>query len=419
MHFACAECGSGAALHMYGLPLCSLTCQSTIWDRWTPAGQRAIGDMQRGESHLYAKFLQVYPDVAEEMLDADGLISDSQLNQITESRFGVESPRGSTRDKLFFLYQKLQGVTEPPPGVRTIPYIQTTFKVEATLGSGAFGSVLQVKDRWTKQRYALKLMSDVAHPNNRRETDTLQWLRKEFGENKPHPNIVGYYDTFISSYRNLPYYVIKMEYLAGNDLDSLVRNKTSFTYEQIKHIGAGLYAGLNFLHSNFIVHRDIKLANVMIDDANQRAVIVDLGFACSTDAQKNESSVCDPKSPAGTALYMSPERAEKILASEAVPAEQLYSSDIWAAGLVMYTLLAGHTPWWFSLNIADRKLALISLYDLLSSHPLAWLNKMLYRLWNSGPSDRQPVTRLVIDSLSPLDKRPNAAQLEKSYAELA
>jgi MAP/microtubule affinity-regulating kinase len=93
---------------------------------------------------------------------------------------------------------------------------------------------------------------------------------------------------------------------------------------------------LHYLHSKYIAHRDIKLENIVID-AEKRIKLVDFGFCVATRDAAPLTTYC------GTPSYMAPE----IVAKKPY---QGWPTDIWAAGVLCFTLLSGHFPFRAATN---------------------------------------------------------------------
>ena len=139
------------------------------------------------------------------------------------------------------------------------------------------------------------------------------------------PNVVQFYDTVES---NKNYYIIQE--LCEGDLEDLMKKKKTLTEEEALNIMKDLFNGFITLLKEGIVHRDLKLGNIMY--AKGKYKIGDFGLA-----KKNKHVNMKNSSLVGTPLYMSPE----ILKS------MNYTSkcDIWSLGIIFYELMHGTTPW--------------------------------------------------------------------------
>ncbi len=144
-----------------------------------------------------------------------------------------------------------------------------------------------------------------------------------------HPNIIRLLDTF----ENPDYIYIVMELLQGGDLYEYL-NKRDFkvTEARARAIVHPLATALFYLHSYGIVHRDIKLDNVLMADETEESSVKLVDFGLSKMIGPNE--LC--REPFGTFGYAAPEVLKGMAYDKGV--------DIWGLGVVLYILLAGHAP---------------------------------------------------------------------------
>src|SRR5262249_18534075 len=128
----------------------------------------------------------------------------------------------------------------------------------------------------------------------------------------------------------MPYLV--MEYVCGLTLEQRVRQGKPLDLKEILRIGMQLAAGLAAAHAQGLVHRDVKPANVLLENGVQRVKITDFGLALvAADAGPTAVGAL-----AGTPLYMSPEQAR------GEPTD--HRTDLFSLGSVLYTLCTGRPP---------------------------------------------------------------------------
>ncbi len=201
------------------------------------------------------------------------------------------------------------------------------FRVISILGRGSFGTVYRAYDPLLDREVALKVPRFA--PDDR---DMIARFHREAkaAARLHHPNIVTLYENGQTD--DGPYLVV--EFVDGISLSQLLR-------EQPPDIRVGvdwvrqLAEGLQYAHSEGIVHRDVKPANVMINGSG-RPQLMDFGLA-KRDADI-ESGMTIEGQVVGTPNYMAPEQARGAI-SEIGP-----HSDQYSVGVVLYEMLCGRPP---------------------------------------------------------------------------
>jgi eukaryotic-like serine/threonine-protein kinase len=198
------------------------------------------------------------------------------------------------------------------------------YRILRKLGSGGMANVYLAEDEDLGRRVAIKILSDrYASDDNfnerfRREAKSAASLS--------HPNIVSIYDRGEAD--GLPY--IAMEVIEGRTLKELVMTRGPLPIAQAVEYAKHILGALRFAHRHGIIHRDIKPHNVLLG-AEDRVKVTDFGIARAGASQMTEVG-----SIMGTAQYLSPEQARG--APVAAP------SDLYSAGVVLYEMLTGKTP---------------------------------------------------------------------------
>jgi eukaryotic-like serine/threonine-protein kinase len=213
----------------------------------------------------------------------------------------------------------------------TIPrLLSDRYELGETLGYGGMSEVHRGRDVRLDRDVAVKVLrADLARDPQfqhrfRREAQNAAALN--------HPAIVAVYDTgeTVSGYGPLPYIV--MEFVDGRTLRDIVKTEGPMDEQRAMETMADVCAALDFSHRNGIIHRDVKPANVMINNAGA-VKVMDFGIA---RALADGQGVTQTAAVVGTAQYLSPEQAR----GELVDAR----SDVYAAGCVLYELLTGDPP---------------------------------------------------------------------------
>ena len=219
------------------------------------------------------------------------------------------------------------------------------YELKECIGKGAYGNVFRTINKTTKLEYAVKIIQkNKLNPNNIKyiyqEINILKLLK-----NFNHKNIIKPKDF----YENSEYIFLIFEYIPFGDLgDFIQRHTRSMTSSLIKSISEQLVSSIKFLHSVGIVHRDLKLNNIMCSrDDNGKIIIKLIDFGFSTVMTKNQLS----NEIVGTLHYMPPEIINKE--------EYNMKVDIWSCGVILYYLRYSRFPF----DDSRRKITI--LYQLI------------------------------------------------------
>ena len=159
----------------------------------------------------------------------------------------------------------------------------------------------------------------------------LQQLRREIEVLKvcQHPNIVSMTDLFETNEQTH----IVLEHLKGGDLfDYLKYRHFKIDEARARDIALQIGKALKYLHSFGIVHRDLKLENIMMTDNTSSAVPKLIDFGLAKMIGPNEKA----NEPFGTLGYVAPEILKKEPYS--------FSCDVWSYGCIIFALLSGALP---------------------------------------------------------------------------
>ncbi|XP_054152927.1 cyclin-dependent kinase 10-like [Oppia nitens] len=201
----------------------------------------------------------------------------------------------------------------------------TDFEKLNRIGEGTYGIVYRARDTRTDEIVAIKRM----RMDREREGLPVSGLREiNLLLNLRHDNVVQLKEVVVG--KSLESIFLVMEY-CEQDLASLLDNmNTPFTESQVKCILMQLFYGLVYLHKNFIVHRDLKVSNLLLTDCGQLK-IADFGLARKYGLKNI------PMTPRVVTLWY---RAPELLFQSNV---QTTAIDMWAAGCILGELLL-HKP---------------------------------------------------------------------------
>jgi hypothetical protein len=192
------------------------------------------------------------------------------------------------------------------------------------LGSGGGGSVWLARDEHEDRDVALKVVEREGKPGARaeREVDAATRLR--------HPRCLR----ALALARDDNHVYVAYPYVAGRTLRDALRNGAVDDWGAVE-AGAQVLEALAHAHSKGVVHRDVKPANVMLEEGDEVSVrLLDFGLAQLEQADTLTAFGDVP----GTLAYIAPER----LAGE----ETTGAADVWAVGVLLWESLAGRHPFW-------------------------------------------------------------------------
>ncbi|XP_048873262.1 MAP kinase-activated protein kinase 2-like isoform X1 [Brienomyrus brachyistius] len=212
--------------------------------------------------------------------------------------------------------------------------ITEDYKVTSqVLGLGINGRVLEIFQRKTTQKYALKMLQDC--PKARREVD-LHWRASACN------HIVHIVDVYENLYQNKKCLLIVMECMEGGELFSRIQDRgdQAFTEREASEIMKSIGEAIQFLHSHDIAHRDVKPENLLYTSKRPNALLklTDFGFAKEIIVHNSLATPCY------TPYYVAPE----VLG----PEKYDKSCDMWSIGVIMYILLCGYPPFYSKHGLA-------------------------------------------------------------------
>lgn len=248
------------------------------------------------------------------------------------------------------------------------------------IGAGGMGQVFKAQHKHMKRVVALKVLPAAA-------TESRQAVKRfqrevQAAARLVHPNIVTAYDADEAD--GIRFLV--MEYVDGHDLGTICRKRGSLPVHLVLHCIVQAARGLDYAHSQGVVHRDVKPGNLLINESGV-VKILDLGLArLEETATETNDKLTQRGSVIGTPDYMAPEQAEDAHAADR-------RADIYSLGCTMHRLLMGAPPYvgtTLMLKLmAHREHPIPSLCAGRSDVP-PQLDAVFRRMLAKRPEDRYP-----------------------------
>ncbi len=317
----------------------------------------------------------------------------------TSPTLALELELGNARD------ERLEGL--PDAGLPALPALPAAshpellgrlgrYDIERVIGQGGMGVVFRAYDSELHRVVAVKVLAKhlsltaAARQRFAREARTAAAVL--------HPNVLPIHD--VEAAGPTPYLV--MQYVSGASLQLRVDRDGPLTALEAMRIAKQTAEALAAAHHQGLIHRDVKPANILLEDGTHRVVLGDFGLARTSD----EASLTRTGIVAGTPHYMSPEQAHGETVSP--------RSDLFAVGSVMYFMLTGQPPF-----RGESAMAVLHCVCTKPHAPLRSLNPcvpkeladLIDRLLCKKPTGRPASAQLVAARIEELIARMQAGNL--------
>ena len=199
------------------------------------------------------------------------------------------------------------------------------YTVTEVIGRGGMGVVLKARDAKLNRVVAIKVLAPELASN---PTARKRFQREaQAAAAVVHQHVVTIHAV---DEDRLPYLV--MEYIDGQSLQEKIDREGHLKLIEILRIGQQVAAGLAAAHAHGLMHRDVKPANILLENGVERVRITDFGLARAVD----DVGMTRTGEVAGTPQYMSPEQAQGL------PMDG--RSDLFSLGCVLYAMCTGRPP---------------------------------------------------------------------------
>lgn len=239
-----------------------------------------------------------------------------------------------------------------------------------TLGRGSFATVKLAFHMPSVSYVAVKIMGNVKgySAQNNNEVDIMKSL--------VHPHIIK----FIQEVQTPDMMYIIMDYASKGDLLRQIRKPGGLQESEARRLFGQVLQAVKYCHDKFIIHRDIKANNILID-ASGNAKLCDFGLALKVVPGEKLKNFC------GTLAYCAPELF-------GVEPYDGYASDVWNLGIVLYYMVARHLPFQASSSSGLRRKILSADFTVPHHVPLDIFN-VIVEILMINP-DRRPTINQIL-----------------------
>ncbi|KAG5582032.1 hypothetical protein H5410_052659 [Solanum commersonii] len=308
-----------------------------------------------------------------------------------------QSPSESFRKENKTLIKcELDPVTIPCDGIDVWEIDHQLLKFGNKIASGSYGDLY--KGTYCSQEVAIKILK-----SERLNTE----LQKEFAQEVyimrkvRHKNVVQ----FIGACTRPPNLCIVTEYMSGGSVyDYLHKQKGSFKFPTLLKVAIDVSKGMNYLHQNNIIHRDLKAANLLMDE-NEVVKVADFGVA----RVKAQTGVMTAET--GTYRWMAPEVLSLLYPKEDMCISILFESlflkviehkpydhkaDIFSFGVLLWELMTGKLPYEY-LTPLQAAIGVVQkgLRPAIPKHTHPKIAELLEKCWQRDPTSRPDFPEII------------------------
>ncbi|CAB3383428.1 Hypothetical predicted protein [Cloeon dipterum] len=276
-------------------------------------------------------------------------------------------------------------MTSKQPEVCDVPDIivdpsttpNVTYKRGRFFGKGGFAKCYEITDIRTNEVYAGKVIPKKLLLKHNAREKVVQEIN--IHKSLKHPNVVG----FSGFFENSGNVYIILELCKRRSMMELQRRRKKLTEPEARFYLHQVLLGVHYLHERNIIHRDLKLGNLFLND-NLQVKLGDFGLATIVEFKgERKKTLC------GTPNYIAPEVLNKVGHS--------FEVDVWSIGCILYTLLVGRPPFeTTSLKETYQRIRNCE-YSLSKAALSPEAVNLIRRMLQSEPKARPTVKQLLDD----------------------
>ncbi len=272
--------------------------------------------------------------------------------------------------------------------------IADRYVLEEIIGQGGIGVVYKAKHTLMNRTVAIKMLRSESMKDERNRQRFQQEAQAISSMN--HPNIVSVFDFGFTKDNDA---FLVMDYLDGQDLDTMIQEQGYLTPEEVVPIFTQICDAMTKTHEQGIIHRDLKPGNIIIikKDGKSEAKLVDFGMVkFEAQAGRAAQALTQPGEVFGSPYYMSPEQCTGLKLDA--------RSDIYSMGVLMYEAVTGRPPFLAS-NMAE--MAQMHIYE--KPDPIAqvindqefpeWMETIISKALEKNVDDRYQSTEELKQAL--------------------
>uniref|UniRef100_A0A4W3J873 Serine/threonine kinase 33 n=1 Tax=Callorhinchus milii TaxID=7868 RepID=A0A4W3J873_CALMI len=291
--------------------------------------------------------------------------------------------------------------------------IRGIYKFGHKLGQGSYGIVIEATHLETGKKWAIKKVN-----REKAGSSGVMLLEREVSILKRvnHEYIIHLEEVYETPKRM---YMVT-ELCEGGELSGILQRKKFFNEKETRHVIQSLASAIAYLHKNDIVHRDLKLENILVKnnessseiDMKLNIRVTDFGLSVQKGGVGSENML---QATCGTPMYMAPE----VINAH----EYTQQCDTWSIGVIMYAMLSGEPP--FMANSEEKLVELINRGDLRFHDSILkgvsdGAKDVLSRLLKVDPAHRITANELldnpwVRGETSALQRPPNVLEMMKQW----